>query len=316
MAAKRTRRQQRGGVALAFALLMFVLTASIAVKVMADVALDTRRTTTLLWQEQARLVALGAEDWIGDVLRQDAIDTTDDHLGELWAQELPPLPVEGGGVQGIITGQLIDLQSRFNINNLVDAQGQPVQDQVDQFKRLLVALSLNPEVTDAIVDWMDSDSDLTFPNGAEDDIYTGRNPPMRAANQPFRSFNELAAVEGIDKAAMDLLRPHVTALPERTGLNVNTATPFVLQSLDENLAPGDVQQLLELREETGFSDVSVDFSGRVPQNVISTLATSTSYFELRSVVRIGTVRFTMYSLLYRNNQGELATVMRSFGSTL
>ncbi|MEN7344076.1 MAG: type II secretion system minor pseudopilin GspK [Pseudomonadota bacterium] len=311
-----SRRKQRGGVALAFALLMLALTTSIAVKIMRDVALDTRRTTTLLWQEQARLVALGAEDWIGDVLRQDAVDTTDDHLGELWAQELPPLPIEGGGVQGLITGELIDLQSKFNINNLIDAQGQPVQEQVDQFKRLLVALGLNPDVTDAIIDWMDSDSDLTFPNGAEDNIYTGRTPPTRTANQPFRSINELAVVEGIDKATMDLLRPHVTALPERTGLNVNTATPFVLQSLDENLAPGDVEQLLELRQETGFADVTVDFAGRVPQNVISTLETTTSYFELRSVVRIGTVRFTMYSLLYRNGQGELATVMRSFGSTL
>ena len=36
-----------------------------------------------------------------------------DHLGEVWAQALPTLPIEGG----VITGCIRDLQARFNLNN-------------------------------------------------------------------------------------------------------------------------------------------------------------------------------------------------------
>ena len=261
-------------------------------------------------------MAYGAEDWIGDVLRQDAIDTQDDHLGELWAQELPALPVEGAGIQGVITGTLTDLQSRFNLNNLIDANNEPVVEEVERFRRLLARLEIDPQVSDAVIDWMDADSDITFPGGAEDDTYTSRLPPTLAANRPFRSINELAMIEGLDKAAIDRLRPHVTALPVRTLVNANTATAAVLQSFDDNVAVADAERIIEERFETGIDDLDVTFAGLLPADTIAALSTSTEFFELRSVVRIGTVRFTMYSLLYRGNQGEIAVVMRSFGSGL
>ena len=311
-----SKHQQRGAVAILFALLMVALTASVAAAISYDVALDVRRTNAMLLQEQARLVALGAEDWSGDLLRQDAVDTEDDHLGELWAQELPPLPIEGAGPDGIISGQIIDLQSRFNLNNMIDGEGQPVELEVERFKRMLTNNGLNPELSDAVLDWMDGDQDFTFPSGAEDDVYTSRLPPMRAANQAFRSVNELAAVEGFDKAAMDLLQPHLTALPSQTPININTATPVVVQSLDESMTPAVINELREVRLETGFDDLSVQLAGSLPADTIATLQTQSEYFQLRSVVRIGTVRFTMYSLLYRSAQGEIAVVMRSFGSSL
>ncbi|MEL7298249.1 MAG: type II secretion system minor pseudopilin GspK, partial [Pseudomonadota bacterium] len=271
------KSRQRGAVAILFALLIVALTASVAAAISYDVALDVRRTNAMLLQEQARLVALGAEDWIGDLLRQDAVDTEDDHLGELWAQELPPLPIEGAGPDGIISGQIIDLQSRFNLNNMIDGEGQPVELEVDRFKRMLTNNGLNPELSDAVLDWMDGDQDFTFPSGAEDDVYTSRLPPMRAANQAFRSVNELAAVEGFDKAAMDLLRPHLTALPSQTPININTATPVVMQSLDESMTPAVINELREVRLETGFDDLSVQLAGSLPADTIATLGTQSEY---------------------------------------
>ncbi len=306
--------RQRGGVAIFFALLIVALTASVAAAISYDMVLDTRRTQTLLWQEQARLVAYGAEDWIGDVLRQDAQDTESDHLGELWAQELPALPVEGAGMQGVITGTLIDLQSRFNLNNLVDNNNEPIEIEVERFRRLLRLLEIDPQVADAVVDWIDADTDITFPGGAEDGVYSNRLPPVLTANRAFRSINELALVEGLDKAALDRLRPHVCALPVRALINANTATPLVLQALDDNLVAADAQQILEDRFENGIDDLDVAFGGILPADAIGALDTSTQFFQLRSVVRIGTVRFSMYSLLHRSEQGDISILMRSFGN--
>ena len=309
-------RRQRGGVAILFAMLIVALTASVAAAISYDMVLDTRRTQSLLWQEQARLVAYGAEDWVGDVLARDALETEDDHLGELWAQELPPLPVDGAGIQGVVAGRLVDLQSRFNLNTLIGSDGRPDPLELERFRRLLSLLQIDPQRAEAVVDWMDEDTEILFPGGAEDETYTTRLPPSLTANRPFRSVGELALIEGFDAEAMARLRPHVTALPARTFINANTATPVVLQSLDDNVAAADIQRIVEDRVEFGIDDPAVTFGGLLGADAIASLALETNYFELRSVVRIGSVRFTMYSLLYRTEQGDVAVVMRSFGSEL
>ena len=107
------------GVALLTAMLITALTGSLAAGLAWDNALDVRRTTVLLFHEQGMQVALGAESWIRNILRDDGIDSQTDHLGELWASELPGLPVDNGSVQGAVTGNIVDLQGRFKVNNLI-----------------------------------------------------------------------------------------------------------------------------------------------------------------------------------------------------
>lgn len=53
----------------------------------------------------------------------------------------------------------------------------------------------------SILDWRDSDSDLTE-NGAEDEYYARLNPPRRAKNAPFETVEELRLVRG---ATLELL---------------------------------------------------------------------------------------------------------------
>lgn len=308
--------RQRGGVALMFAILIVALTASVAANISYDMALDVRRTYSLLYQEQARLVALGAEEWVSIVLGQDLELTQEDHLGEPWAQPLPPLPVEGPFAQGEVVGRLIDLQSRFNLNNLLNPDGTANQPQLERFQRLLTQTGNDPQLAEAVIDWMDADTEMRFPGGAEDDTYLGRIPGVLAANRPFRSIGELALIEGFEAEGLAQLRPHVTALPEVTLVNANTATPQLLLALDPNMSPGDVELIVEEREESGLPDINTTFAALVDPNTLVDLSLETNYFELRSVVRIGTVRFTMYSLLYRSAQGEVAVLMRSFGTEL
>jgi general secretion pathway protein K len=306
--------QQRGAVALMFAMLIVALCTLYAVSLAWDTTLDVRRTTNLLWREQAVQVALGAEQWVGVILSQDQQDSQADHLGEIWAQQLPPLPVEGAGMSGDVSGGLVDLQGRFNINNLLNAAGEIDEPTLEQFRRLLRALGLEPQIAGAVADWLDADTQPFFPDGAEDGEYTGRIPPYRSANSPVSSASEIAAVIGVDAESYRLLRPHVTALPGRTSINVNTATPAVLMSLDENVTAADAERLVAEREETGFADVTASFSTLVQPEVLNTLGESTNYFRLESIVRIGTVRLTMYSLLQRGPQGDVTPILRTFGA--
>ncbi|HSD68665.1 MAG TPA: type II secretion system minor pseudopilin GspK [Woeseiaceae bacterium] len=298
------------GVALITAMLITTLAALVAANLAWDNALDVRRTMVLLNRDQALQVALGAESLVIGVLHQDLEDSQTDHLGEFWAGDLPVFPIDGGEVFGTIT----DLQGRFNINNLIDEDGQVDADALEQFRRLLNALGLDPRFAGITADWLDDDQDAEFPDGAEDPIYTGILPPYRSANQLLTSVSELAALDGMDKATFDTLLPHITALPGRTNINVNTASAAVLQSLDENMSPADVEGLIMERESGGFSDIQTSFASLVTPDVLNRLNDSTDYFLFRTVVRIDTVRITLYSVLLRGPTGDVTPIVRSLGT--
>ncbi len=299
------------GVALITAMLITALAGLVAANLAWDNALDVRRTMVMLARDQALQVALGAESWVASILRQDLEDTETDHLGEIWASDLPGLPIDGGEV----FGEIVDLQGRFNLNNLVTADGEVDPETLEQFRRLLAALDIDPRFAGLAADWIDTDLDASFPDGAEDPIYTGILPPYRTANQPLTSASELAALEGMDKESLARLLPHVTALPGRTLVNVNTATPAVLQSLDENLGAADVERLVGEREAAGFADVEDTFRPLVSPEMLPEIGDASRYFQLKVVVRIDTVRITLYSTLQRSPRGGVVPISRSLGTS-
>jgi general secretion pathway protein K len=309
-----TPSRQRG-VALITAILITALVSSVALSLAWDNALDMRRTMTLLYRDQAVHVAMGGESWVQSILRDDLSETDTDHLGEIWASELPGLPVQSDVVQGELFGSIEDLQGRFNVNNLIDQNGEVDELALEQFRRLLLVLELDPRIAGIAADWLDANQEAGFPDGAEDAIYTGFIPAYRTPNLPITNATEFAALEGVDKASYDILAPHIVALPGRTGINVNTATPAVLQSLDENLSASDVESLISEREDGGFADLQGTFSTLVSPEVLPQLEETTSYFQLRLVVQIATVRIIYFSTLQRGARGDVVPILRSLGTT-
>lgn len=308
-------RQTTRGVALITALLITAITSSLAIGLAWDNALDVRRTMVLLFHEQGAQIALGAESWIRIILRDDGIDSQTDHLGELWASDLPGLPIDSDTIQGAVTGKVEDLQGRFNVNNLIGQNDKINQPVLEQFRRLLLVLNLDPRLAGITADWIDENKDASFPDGAEDSIYTGFTPPYRTFNRALTNITELSALEGMDKASFDILLPHVTALPGRTQINVNTATPAVLRSLDENLDAGAVERLLSEREEGGFADYAKTFLPLLTPEMLAQITDSSSFFQLKAVVQIDTVRVTYFSVLLRSpDGGPVTTILRSLGT--
>ena len=108
------------GVALVTALLVVSLVTVAAVAMATRQQVDVRRTANLLHGEQAYAHAVSAESWARVVLRRDAKDNDYDVLEDEWATALPPIAVEGG----LVSGRVEDRQGRFNLNNLVDSDGE------------------------------------------------------------------------------------------------------------------------------------------------------------------------------------------------
>ncbi|MEM9384965.1 MAG: type II secretion system minor pseudopilin GspK [Pseudomonadota bacterium] len=319
-----THPRRQSGAALLTAMLIAALAAVVMIGLSDAYQLHFRRTTVMVSSEVAMQYALGAESWAHDILRQDLQDTQSDHRLEAWASSLPPLPID----DGLIEGTLEDLNGRFNLNNLAGGQQQAGAGQqqggagqqqgidenaVAQFQRLLTALEIDPALAYAAADWIDSNQEVAFPDGAEDDFYTGQEPAYRTANVAITNPSELLAIGTFDVAAWRALRPYVTALPPGTAINPNTALPVVLQSLSENISPSDAQGIFEQAGITPYENLD-DLSQQIglEGGGAASVTVNSNYFRLIVRVTVGATLFTMYSLLERDNQGQVWTRFRTF----
>jgi general secretion pathway protein K len=323
MTGRRHTRTRQRGVALIIALVVVALATILATRIGASGARDQRRAATLLAQQQAFQIALGSEALAAEVFKLDTDRSGPqgrDSLDEPWATPIGPLPFEGGSV----TPRVEDMQGRFNLNNLVKADREQRNDVAyEQFRRLLEALQLEPKWADLMVDWIDENTIATGADGAEDGVYTGQQPPYRAANRWITSTSELLALPGFGAERYRLLQPYVAALPNDTRLNVCTAPGLVLDTLAPGMkAFGQDPKLLAQNREKGCFPYVPDVEAAIAQTGIdpqlqaairTTLGERSTYFRVTSQVSIGTAQFTLYSLLERNGGGARA-ILRSFGT--
>lgn len=245
------RRQH--GVALITAMLIVAIIAVVATSLALAQQVWLRQTQNLTDLAQAERLRRGALEFAAAVLVRDARNSRSDDLTEEWAQPIPPLPVEGGAVAISIA----DAQARFNLNNLLvqTPAGQP-----NPHMRLLenlLALNELPPLGDALLDWLDNDSNVR-PDGAEDLDYLNHDPPYRAANRALTSVDELRLIKGFTAEIVEKLRPYVVALPLSAGptpVNVNTAPAPVLAAL-VGVDAAQAEQLVNARANTPFKQAS------------------------------------------------------------
>ena len=317
-------RKQRG-VALITAILMIALATVLAVQIGFKAYLNQRRALTLYSLDQGFQVALGGEALAAYGLMRDATDspkTTD--FTQNWAKPIK-LPLDNGGE---IVGQLEDVAGRFNLNNLADSENsndpktKARRDAyIAQFKRILQLADIEEAWADKIVDWIDSDNNPSFPDGAEDDVYSQQQPPYRTANQRITRVSELLALPEFGLERYRKLEPLVTALPPDARINLCTAPGIVLDSFSlqgQTQFSRDATFLAQQRKSGCFPDANALANGMTAaegQRVkdVSIADVKSDYFLATVVVTIGTNEFTLYSLLKRGPAGVRA-VTRSFGS--
>lgn len=306
------RRQRERGVALLTAMLIVALAAIIGAGLLSQMNLALHRSANIWQSEQAWWYAVGIENWLGKLLRLDAEHTDIDSLEEPWAEPVDYLPLDGGALQG----RVLDLQGRFNLNNLGSGDVQAAQ---AHLQRLIgrvgdTDLMTARTVAASVRDWIDSDINPTLPDGAEDDYYLGLNPAYRTGNTPLASVSELRLVKGMTPALYAALAPYLSALPAGTPINVNTAPAAVLATLAEDLGPGAGEALLEARAEEPWKSVGAflqepALAGREIE--ANRLAVTTGYFLATGQITVDRAQVRFFSVLERADNGAVRTLRHS-----
>lgn len=313
----RVRPAQRGAALLA-AMLTVTLVATFAAAALwqqwRSIEVETAERTRI----QASWVLTGALDWARLILREDARAGGADHLAEPWAVALQEARLstflaadkgsattdtDAGAENAFLSGQIIDLQSLLNVNNLVDGN-RVSEPALRAFTRLYELLGLPPQELNKLVE------NLRFASDGSADNRSGGFAPLA----PQRV--EQLAWLGLPASSVAALLPYVTVLPSRTPVNLNTASAEVIYASVAGLSLADAQRLVTERDRSHFRTVA-DAAKLVGNGLEAAFSdgqvgVASRFFEVRGRLRLDQLVVEERSVLQRDGL-DVRTLQRERG---
>jgi general secretion pathway protein K len=304
----------QNGIALITVILATALVAILAVSMTFGQHIDIRRTANLLEGDRAMVLALGLEEWGRQVLIRDVKNGDRDHLGEDWALGLMPIATDNG----IISGSIVDLQGKINLNNLEAGDEKTVAQTKLLLEELFDFCELDGSfaLVQALADWLDKDVDTRPGGGAEDNEYLLHDPAYLAGNRLLASPSELLLVEGVTPDNYSCLEDHIAALPIATGININTAGAVVIASLSDKISISAAEEIVKDRPENGYNSIA-DFladPGLAGSEITADgLVLASDFFMTRGQAIFAEAEIGLYSLVDRRS-GKVEIWGRSIGT--
>lgn len=248
------QRSDERGIALLLTLLVLTILVALILEFDAEARREYRDAAAFRDNFKATVLARAAVQAARGTLQQDLLKDKlvgkfFDALTDVWA-----LPIKDYAIgDGFLTAQIEDERGKLNLNDLAATGGDPSgkEKKVLRVKRLFELLQINPDLVDAIVDWIDPDENPE-PAGAESSYYQALRPSYRAANAPLQTLLELRLIKGMTPEIIQKISRLVTVYPQggESIVNINTADPLVLQALDPRITQsvaGDIVQARPFR---------------------------------------------------------------------
>lgn len=313
MKVKSKNINKQKGVALFVTLLVVTIATLLATEIWFNNTLDVSRQYNNRSAYQAKHYANGMALWAKDVLRLDYEESGNfDNKSEPWNQVIAGIELE----DAVLSGRLTDLDSKFNLNNLV-IEGEVHEKSHELFIRILNNLELDFGIADKIIDWLDANQSPRT-QGAEDNVYLSKSPSYRTAGQYFQHISELKLIDGMDDNTYERLKSFVTVLPvfgnQPSKININTASSLLLKSLDDRI---QTKEALILYSDGNASNKTIDdfFNQAAIQiyrlgddqyELRTLIDTQSRWYEAQIGVKMENSIFQSYALVYR--PGLLAVI--------
>jgi general secretion pathway protein K len=297
------------------ALLSAMLTVTLVATFAAAALWQQWRSVEVEIAERARVqvawLLVGALDWSRLILRIDGRAGTTDHLAEPWAVALQESRLSTflaadknntGGltaeeqVDAFLSGNIIDAQSKLNVFNLIDA-GQVSATDLAAFKKLFTHFNLPQTELEGFVANLKAAS-------IANSLGTTTLMPQRV-----RQLTWL----GLRPQTMATLTPYITLLPERTNVNLNTASAEVIYASVSGLGLADAKLTVFARESAHFPSIA-EAEAKVPAlkgNLKDTQhSVATRYFEVVGRIRLEQTVVQEQSLVQRDLSNNVKTLWR------
>jgi general secretion pathway protein K len=313
------RARRQSGAALLTAMIIVALVATLA--------------SAMLWQQwravqveaaerartQSAWVLSGALDWARLILREDAKTGGTDHLGEPWAVPLAEARLStflaadkdntDDAPDAFLSGSITDAQARYNLFNLV-LVGKIDLVEMASLQRLCENVGVSADVAARIAAGIRDAAPVV---AADPGASGAASAPPRPANPPLmpRSPSQLAWL-GIEPEALRALLPYIVILPERTAVNVNTASREVLVAAVPGLDLATAERVVQSRQRVPLKSTE-DIKALAPSlapDALNRLTVRSSFFEVRGRLRLGDVVLEQRSLVQRRSPQDIVVLQR------
>lgn len=310
-------KSQRGA-AILTAMLTVVLVASLASASLWQQWRGVEIETAERGRMQSAWVLTGALDWARLILREDVREDSRrggvDHLGEPWAVPLAQarlstfLAVDRSDTQSVdasqeafLSGSIVDLQSRLNVNNLV--RNGKIQEPAEKaFLRLFKLLNL-PE----------GELTLLVENLRRSQALPGDSKEEATAPLQPQDLDQLTWL-GLPLRSIAVLRPYVMVLPGSvtTLVNLNTAPAEVIYACVETFALADAHRLVTARSTAPLANLAdaLKAAGKADAVFNTDLhSVTTRFFEVSGALQVGATTVQEISLVQRDGM-DVKTLVR------
>jgi general secretion pathway protein K len=312
---KRLIRPTQRGAAILTAMLTVVLVATLA--------------STTLWQQwrgveveaaersrtQSAWVLTGALDWARLILIEDARKGGADHLAEPWAVPLEQARLStflaadrsdalaaDDTQDAFLSGQIVDLQSKLNITNLV-MDGKIHEPSRLVFARLFDLLNLPANELAGMAENLRLAQSISAEDSASSTV------PLSP-----QDLDQLVWV-GLSESSIARLRPFVTILPMRTPVNLNTAPAEVIYACVEAFELADANRLVRFRNTSHFTslaDVRKAGGNAAAQFNDGQHGVTTRFFEIRGKLQVDETTVQEQTVVQRDDL-DVKTLWRRRG---
>ncbi|MES2126949.1 MAG: type II secretion system minor pseudopilin GspK [Pseudomonadota bacterium] len=305
------KRKRQAGVAVITALLLTTLAVTIVASLFWQQQVQVRSMENQRLHLQTKWILRGALDWARLVLRQDGYDhpfaTT---LNDVWNTPLAETRldqyiererVQGETFDATLSGSVVDATSRYNLLNL--SRGRVLDPkQVLIFQRLLSNLQLDPGLATRAAEALQAAQTKETPAGMPIEASAGSTAPLE-----FTMADDLLTVPGFTQDVVAKLHEHVIVLPERTPVNVNTASAEVLAAV-VGFSVSEANALAAARKTASFTS-KADFKARLqgPAPDDTTFDVKSEYFLVQSRVRLDRAALDAEALVSRKLGGNTVT---------
>lgn len=289
------------GAALLLAMIILTLVATIA----AGMVWQQERAVRVEAAERARAQAAwmlnGALDWARLILREDLRADRErqrggtprpavDALGETWANPLAEARLSSFlaadqdnsadvAIEVFLSGEIVDAQARWNLRNLMGADGKVAVVEMGTLRRLADQAGAPSDTADRLASALAAAwAPATDPAA----VQTAPIAPLQLGDLRWL---------GIDPETIERLAPLMTLLPVRTPVNANTASTEVLAAAIPGLDLGSAERIVQTRkrQDLGALQTLEQLKALLPQGVelsAERVSLTTRFFEVRGRLRL------------------------------